>query len=150
MLKQGLQQTMKQGLSPLQIQTIKLLELPTLELEQKIKKELEENPVLDEAPDSEQDSDDIPKNISLSEYASDDPTPSYKYASNNQSKDLKPQYNTFSVKESFFPQRPPRRGRWRFVSMRRACVQATAGPAQATAAQPQAASLCSPHPRTVL
>ena len=101
MLKQGLQQTMKQGLSPLQIQTIKLLELPTLELEQKIKKELEENPVLDEAPDSEQDSDDIPKNISLSEYASDDPTPSYKYASNNQSKDLKPQYNTFSVKESF-------------------------------------------------
>lgn len=92
---------MKQGLSPLQIQTIKLLELPTLELEQKIRKELEENPVLDEVSDSEQDGDDTPKNVSLSDYSPDDPTPSYKYAVNNQGKDIKPQYNTFSVKQSF-------------------------------------------------
>ena len=93
---------MQQGLSPLQIQTIKLLELPTLELEQRIKKELEENPVLDEAPSSEETEDGEPKNVSLSDYSpQDDSTPSYRLYINNQGKDLKPQYNTFSVKESF-------------------------------------------------
>ena len=101
MLKQGLQQKLQQGLSPLQIQTIKLLELPTLELEQRIKKELEENPVLDEAAPSEESEDGEPKNVSLSDYNQDDSTPSYRLYVNNQGKDLKPQYNTFSVKESF-------------------------------------------------
>lgn len=91
---------MQQGLSPLQIQTIKLLELPTLELEQEIRRKLEENPVLEESNESE-DGDDIPKNVSLSEYSADDSTPSYKLYVNNQGKDIKPQYNTFSVKESF-------------------------------------------------
>ncbi|MEF9930965.1 MAG: RNA polymerase factor sigma-54 [Bacteroidales bacterium] len=101
MLKQGLQQKQLQKLSPLQIQTIKLLELPTLELEQRIKKELEENPVLDEITDNQDSDDGAPKNVSLSEYPTDDPTPSYKLYVNNQGKDLKPQYNTFSVRESF-------------------------------------------------
>lgn len=101
MLKQGLQQKQQQKLSPLQIQTIKLLELPTLELEQKVRKELEENPVLDEITDSADLEDDAPKNVSLNEYPADDPTPSYKLYVNNQGKDIKPQYNTFSVKESF-------------------------------------------------
>ncbi len=91
---------MQQGLSPLQIQTIKLLELPTLELEQEIRRKLEENPVLEESNESEE-GDDIPKNVSLSEYSADDSTPSYKLYVNNQGKDIKPQYNTFSVKESF-------------------------------------------------
>ena len=101
MLKQGLQQKQQQKLSPLQIQTIKLLELPTLELEQKVRKELEENPVLDEITESADLEDDAPKNVSLNEYPADDPTPSYKLYVNNQGKDIKPQYNTFSVKESF-------------------------------------------------
>ncbi len=101
MLKQGLQQKLTQKLSPLQIQTIKLLELPTMELEQRIKKELEENPVLDEDSEAERDSDEPAKNVSLSDYPQDDPTPSYRTYVNNQSKDLKPQYNTFSVRESF-------------------------------------------------
>ena len=39
---------MLQKLSPQQIQMIKLLELPTLQLEQRIKQEIEENPVLEE------------------------------------------------------------------------------------------------------
>ena len=85
----------------MQIQTIKLLELPTLELEQRIKKELEENPVLDEAVSSEDTEEGEAKNVSLSDYNQDDPTPSYRLYVNNQGKDLKPQYNTFSVKESF-------------------------------------------------
>lgn len=101
MLKQGLQQKLLQKLSPLQIQTIKLLELPTLELEQRIKKELEENPVLDEVNDKDEAEEATGGNVSLSEYNSDDQIPSYKLYSNNQGKDLKPQYNIFSVKESF-------------------------------------------------
>ncbi len=100
MLKQGLQQKLQQGLSPLQIQTIKLLELTTMELNQRIQKELEENPVLDEASSSESE-DDAPKNVSLSDYGQDDNTPSYRLYVNNQGKDIKPQYNTFSVRESF-------------------------------------------------
>lgn len=48
MLRQELKQKMVQRLTPQQIQVIKLLELPLLQLEQKIKKELEENPVLEE------------------------------------------------------------------------------------------------------
>lgn len=104
MLKQGLQQKLQQKLSPLQIQTIKLLELPLLELEQKIQKELEENPVLDEdtergAEDQDEESS-VPKRVSLNDIP-EDSTPSYKLYVNNQGKDLKPQYNTFSVKESF-------------------------------------------------
>ena len=101
MLKQGLQQKLQQGLSPLQIQTIKLLELTTLELEQRIKKELEENPVLDEGIQEGDSDDEEPKNLSLSDYNQDDPTPAYKLYVNNQGKDIKPQYNVFSVKESF-------------------------------------------------
>ncbi|PKO98318.1 MAG: RNA polymerase sigma-54 factor [Bacteroidetes bacterium HGW-Bacteroidetes-8] len=101
MLKQGLQQKLLQKLSPLQIQTIKLLELPTLELEQRIKKELEENPVLDEVPDNDDIEDAQGGTISLSDYSVDDQIPSYKLYTNNQGKDLQPQYNTFSVKESF-------------------------------------------------
>src|SRR5690554_6108914 len=51
MLKQSLQQKLLQKLSPLQIQVIKLLEIPTAQLEQRIKEELEVNPVLEYAGD---------------------------------------------------------------------------------------------------
>ena len=100
MLKQTQQLKQIQKLSPLQIQTIKLLELPAPELEQRIQKELEENPVLEEVTDDSPEGDEK-KNVSLSEYSGSDPTPSYKLYVNNQGKDLKPQYNTFSVRESF-------------------------------------------------
>ena len=46
-LSQELRQT--QRLNPLQIQTIKLIEKPYQELVQTVRKELEENPVLEEA-----------------------------------------------------------------------------------------------------
>ncbi len=102
MIKQGLQQKLQQGLSPLQIQTIKLLELPTLELEQRIKKELEENPVLDEAVGTDDPEETSNKDVSLSDYnAQDDSTPAYRMYVNNQGKDIRPEYNVFSVKESF-------------------------------------------------
>lgn len=100
MLEQKLALKQQQKLSPLQIQTIKLIELPVQELEQRIRKELEENPVLDDSP-QESKEDDAPRDVSLSEINEDDPTPSYKYKVNNYGKDERPQYNTFSVKQSF-------------------------------------------------
>ena len=102
MLKQGLELKQTQKLSPLQIQTIKLIELPTQELEQRIRKELEENPVLEEnAPKEEDEEDNAPREVSLSDYKDDDPIPGYKLKVNNYGKDERPVYNTFSVKESF-------------------------------------------------
>lgn len=102
MLKQGLELKQTQKLSPLQIQTIKLIELPTQELEQRIRKELEENPVLDENTSNDRDEEeDGPREVSLSDYKEDDSIPSYKLRVNNYGKDERPQYNTFSVKESF-------------------------------------------------
>ena len=72
-----------------------------MELEQRIKKELEENPVLDETSESE-DHDEDRGTVSLSEYSTEDQIPSYKLYVSNQSKDMRPEYNTFSVKESFY------------------------------------------------
>ena len=49
-----------QKLSPQQIQLIKLLEIPTMELEQRIKREIEENPVLEEgSADDDADNNDV-------------------------------------------------------------------------------------------
>ena len=59
-------QSLQQKLSPQQIQYIKLLQLPTLALEQRIKSELESNPLLEEGLDE----DDMPHE----ETASDEPT----------------------------------------------------------------------------
>jgi len=103
MIKQGLELKQVQKLSPLQIQTIKLIELPIQELEQRIKNEIEENPVLDDTPvpSEDKDDDDQPKDVSIDEIKDDDPTPYYKLSVNNYGKDERPQYNTFSVKESF-------------------------------------------------
>lgn len=102
MLKQGLELKQTQKLSPLQIQTIKLIELPIQELEQRIRKELEENPVLDEdLPKEKEDEGEAPREVSLSEYKEDDYIPSYRLRADNYSKDERPQYSTFSVKESF-------------------------------------------------
>ncbi|MDY5569816.1 MAG: RNA polymerase factor sigma-54 [Candidatus Cryptobacteroides sp.] len=103
MLKQELSLKQVQRLSPLQIQTIKLIELPVQELEQRIRKELEENPVLDDStPAEKEDGDDQqPQEISLSELKDDDSIPDYRLRVNNYGKDERPQYNTFSVKESF-------------------------------------------------
>lgn len=99
MLKQGLELKQTQKLSPLQIQTIKLIELPIQDLEQRIRAELEENPVLDESTSSEKD--DEHKDISIEELKENDDIAPYKLKVNNWGKDPRPEYNTFSVKQSF-------------------------------------------------
>ena len=112
--KLSLQQKLLQKLSPQQIQVIKLLEIPTVQLEQRIKKELEENPVLElesenpeyeeesEAPElkSEPDADD--EEFSFDDYLNDeDEIPSYKLETNNYSKDDKYNDIPFSVGATF-------------------------------------------------
>src|SRR5512141_1775605 len=53
MLNISLQHKMMMKLSPQQVQYLKMLQLPTLALEQKIKAELEMNPLLEEGYDEE-------------------------------------------------------------------------------------------------
>ena len=78
-----------QKLSPQQIQMIKLLELPALLLEQRIKQEIEENPVLEEV-EQEPEIQEEQKEISVEQYIKEeDNIPSYKYNINNYSKDDK-------------------------------------------------------------
>ena len=101
MLKQELGLKQVQKLSPLQIQTIKLIELPIQDLEQRIRKELEENPVLDDETPESEDGEEQPREVSLSDIKEDDSIPDYKLRVNNYGKDERPEYNTFSVKESF-------------------------------------------------
>jgi RNA polymerase sigma-54 factor len=55
MLNLQQKQSLQQKLSPQQIQYIKLLQLPTLELEQRIKEEMEINPLLEEGEEEEED-----------------------------------------------------------------------------------------------
>ena len=104
MQKQGLELKQTQRLSPLQIQTIKLIELPVQELEQKIRAELEDNPVLDDDPDPEasKNEEESPRDVSIDAMKdSDGDIPAYRFKVNNWGKDPRPEYNTFSVKESF-------------------------------------------------
>ncbi len=113
MLKQGLQQRLVQKLSPQQIQLIKLLEVPTIQLEQRIKKEIEENPVLEEGRDEEESIDDQNEEeeyesesdqdeFSLEDYLpDDDETPSYKLSANNYSQDDKKTEIPYSTGTSF-------------------------------------------------
>jgi RNA polymerase sigma-54 factor len=113
MLKQRLQQKLLQKLSPQQIQMIKLLEVPTLQIEQRIKKELEENPALEEGTEE----DDIPvdgeeeqfeeadkddEEFTLADYIEEDDIPDYRLQVNNYSKDEEKRNEIpFSVGASF-------------------------------------------------
>ncbi len=107
--KLSLQQKLLQKLSPQQIQVIKLLEIPTMQLEQRIKKELEENPVLEMASDMPEENDGDQENVSenesdefsLEDYMEDDDIPNYRLSTNNYSKDDKQVDIPFSSGVSF-------------------------------------------------
>ena len=87
-LSQRQQLLQQQKLSPQQIQMIKLLELPAALLEQRIKQEIEQNIVLEEAHSENEDEE--PKQISMDEYLQQDDTPAYKTRLNHYSKDDRP------------------------------------------------------------
>ena len=54
-MKQYLKLKLSQKLSPQQIQLMKLIQLPTLDFEQKIQREIEENPALEQGQNSDDD-----------------------------------------------------------------------------------------------
>jgi RNA polymerase sigma-54 factor len=101
MLNQRLQQKLLQKLSPQQILLMKLLQIPSMALEQRIKQEIEENPVLemDEDYDSEETSpepedyederpeknEEIEYDVDINDYLSDDDIPSYRLNAGNSS-----------------------------------------------------------------
>ena len=100
MLKQKLQQKLLQKLSPQQIQMIKLLEVPALQMEQRIKKELEDNPALEEGSEEDEElgneenedeqfdeNDKDQEEFTLDDYIDDDDVPDYRLQANNYSKD---------------------------------------------------------------
>jgi RNA polymerase sigma-54 factor len=98
MLNQRLQQKLLQKLSPQQIQMIKLLEVPTLQIEERIKKELEENPALEEGADEEEvqpeteedqfdEKDKDQEEFTIDDYIDDDDIPDYRLQTKNYSKD---------------------------------------------------------------
>jgi RNA polymerase sigma-54 factor len=112
MLKQSLEQKLLQKLSPQQIQMIKMLEIPTLQLEQRVKQELEDNPVLEEGEkhdelednyeeQEEQLNDGDQDEFSFEDYMNDDDIPSYKLQTSNVSKDDKKEEIPFSQGTSF-------------------------------------------------
>ncbi|MDI3520088.1 MAG: polymerase sigma-54 factor [Anaerophaga sp.] len=110
MLKQSLQQKLLQKLSPLQIQVIKLLEIPTTQLEQRIKEELEKNPVLEmegdsRDPDDEEDNstetDNEKDEMSIDAYIQNEDIPAYKLNARNFSKDDKQEDIPFSSGTTF-------------------------------------------------
>ncbi len=128
MLKQNLQQKLGLKINPLQIQLIKLLELPTYQLEQRIKEELESNPLLEEGEDvpdmeaepeydsggedenfdegqSEEEREEGPSendDFSLEDYISDDDdVPDYRLSTSNASKDDDNKDFVFSQGASF-------------------------------------------------
>jgi RNA polymerase sigma-54 factor len=95
---------------------IKLLEIPTLQLEQRIKKELEENPVLEEGAEErntgdqegleeeigkEKENDQDHEEFSLEDYLNDEDIPSYRLATKNYSKDDRREDIPFSGGMSF-------------------------------------------------
>ena len=87
-----LQQTisLQTRISPQQIQMIKLLELPSMLLEERIKREIEENIVLEEDTDNHTNEEGVPEKISVEEYiGKEDDTPAYKARINNFSRDDK-------------------------------------------------------------
>ena len=114
MIKQQLTQKQQQKLSPLQIQQIKMLELNGLEIEERINRELEENPALEELSDAapeRQEEDTLSEfesegnisqeDMSLGDYRTEDDIPDYKlqqnyYAEKNVREDI-----PYSESESF-------------------------------------------------
>ena len=90
-MKQYLKLKLSQKLSPQQIQLMKLIQLPTLDFEQKIQREIEENPALEQGQSSNEESqnenqDDYSDDVNIDDYLNYDDIPSYKLNSSNRDK----------------------------------------------------------------
>ncbi len=114
MIKQSqiLQQTQK--LTPQQVQLIRMLELPVIELEEKIKKEIEENPTLedcgkqedannDNGTSDEKDEDNSfrENEIDLGDYRNEDEIPDYRLQESARMQQVKQPEYSYSKSSSF-------------------------------------------------
>lgn len=106
MLKQQLYQKQQQRLTPQQVQLIRMLELTTLELEEKVAQELEENPALEEGPDSttetdasdnESDVENSNEDLTLGDYANEEEVPSYKLDDYNRAQETRNNENLYTL-----------------------------------------------------
>lgn len=109
-------QQMVQTLSPQQIQVVKLLELPTLEFEDRVRTELQDNPVLEEGSEdqadgetegeddvSDKEADDVSQQDStLDDYFSTDDIPDYQLRQHNDSQAVRAEDIPFSEATSFY------------------------------------------------
>ncbi|MDR1436550.1 MAG: RNA polymerase factor sigma-54 [Candidatus Symbiothrix sp.] len=114
MLKQILTTRQQQKLSPLQIQQIRLLELNTLEIENRINRELEDNPALEDLSEPEdvaendsldaydEQEENSQEDISLGDYLTEDDIPDYKLQQNYYSKENNREEIPYSESETFF------------------------------------------------
>jgi len=107
MLRQGLELKLGTKLSPQQIQLIKLLEIPAIDLEQRIKKEMEENPALEEGIDEEEEREEIKEEeeedeFTLEDYLNEEDVPSYRLNAQNHSKDDEKKEMPHSSSSSFY------------------------------------------------
>lgn len=107
---------LQQKLSPMQIQLVKLLEIPTAQMEQRIKEEIESNPVLEvdeEATlqkEKEQEAepqinsaqDEQPDDGTIEGYLLNEDIPAYKLQANNYSDDDKRESVPYSEAASFY------------------------------------------------
>ena len=114
MIRQQLTQKLQQKLSPLQIQQIKMLELTGLEIEDRINRELEENPALEEKTEATQENqeddsfsefdpeDDLSREeMDLGDYRTEDDIPDYKLQQNYYSEKNNREEIPYSETESF-------------------------------------------------
>jgi len=101
MLKQVLQQSLQQKLSPKQVQVIRMLQMPIMQLEQRVEKELEENPALEEV--KTKDEDDDTGNVSIEDYVSSESS-GKPYNTFSSSQTSRSDFPTLSVKETLHEQ----------------------------------------------
>ncbi len=115
-ISQSMQLKLQQKLSPMQIQLVKLLEIPTAQMEQRIKEEVEANPVLEideeatrrkeeEMPPEPQINaakDQEPQDGTVDGYLLNEDIPAYKLQANNYSDDDKRENVPYSEASSFY------------------------------------------------
>lgn len=90
-LRQLQQQKLQQKLNPQQVRFGRLLEMSTPEIEDEVRRELDENPALEEVvPETEHGNDDFnetAEQLQMADYGSDDDIPSYRLEARNASAD---------------------------------------------------------------
>lgn len=104
-LRLDLTQKQQLTLSPMQLRYAKLLEMNGAEIEEAVRRELDDNPALEEVPetsDSEEDFSESAEQLQMADYASADDIPSYRLEASNRSADDRYYEPTAVASESLY------------------------------------------------